>query len=92
MHIRQVAHRLDRGVLAPGGHHQQRVSHARNGFRLGRSETLTLYRAADLARVDRAVWTDRDAPDGGSFARIPDGRGGFRATTPPTPGAVNRAP
>jgi len=58
-------------------------------FGLGRDDSLALVDAAGEA-VDATAWTDGDAPEGMSWARIPNGQGDFATTAPPTPGAENQ--
>ncbi len=76
-------------TLRPGERHVQVVSKATSGFRLGRDEGLWIYRARDGRLSDGVDWAEGDAPDGGSFARVPDAIGDFRTSVRPTRGAAN---
>lgn len=58
------------------------------GFRLGAAESFGLTDPAGRL-VDRTTWADGDAPEGGSWARRPDGVGAFHRTEVATPGAPN---
>ncbi len=77
-------------VLAPGARHVQEVSDALNGFGLGAGDALWIYRVGATTRCTGVDWDSGDAPDGGSWARVPDGTGPYRTTTPDTRGVANR--
>ncbi|MBK9033660.1 MAG: lamin tail domain-containing protein [Myxococcales bacterium] len=76
-------------VLAPGARHVQEVSDAQNGFGLGAGDALYLYRTGATVPCDSADWASGDAPDGSSWARVPDGTGPFATATPDTRGVPN---
>lgn len=81
---------LPAAVLAPGARHVQEVSDAANGFGLGASDALWIYWAGVAQPCTGVAWDSGDAPAGGSWARVPDGTGAFRTTTPDTRGVANR--
>lgn len=85
-----MAFALPPTVLAPGARHVQEVSDALNGFGLGAGDALWLYRTGTTAPCDGVDWASGDSPDGGSWARVPDGTGPWRTTTPDTRGVPNR--
>ncbi len=84
------AARLPATVLAPGGRHVQEVTSRDQGFRLGAEDALYLYRAGEVTACDQVAWDDEDAPTSSSFARLPDGTGGFDTASPDTRGVANR--
>lgn len=77
-------------VLAPGARHVQEVSDAANGFGLGAGDAVWIYWAGVATPCTGADWDSGDAPAGGSWARVPDGTGAYRTTTPDTRGVANR--
>lgn len=77
-------------TLAPGAYLVFDVSDETVGFKLGGDEALYLY-APDGLEIDSVDWDEGDSPDGGSFARLPDGNGGFATTNVATREAVNVA-
>lgn len=77
-------------VLAPGARHVQEVSDAANGFGLGAGDAVWIYWAGVAAPCTGVDWDSGDAPAGGSWARVPDGTGAYRTTTPDTRGVANR--
>ena len=77
-------------ILAPGARHVQEVTSAAQGFALGGSDALWLYRIGTTAHCDGVAWASGDAPAGGSYSRIPDGTGRFETTEPDTRGVPNR--
>lgn len=77
-------------VLAPGARHVQEVSDAANGFGLGAGDAVWIYWAGVATPCTGVDWDSGDAPAGGSWARVPDGTGAYRTTTPDTRGVANR--
>ncbi len=76
-------------TLAPGAYVQVEVdSDNWAGFKLGGDEELGIWTSRGLL-VDSVVWDEGDAPEGGSYARIPDGTGDFQTVDSPTPGEEN---
>ncbi len=77
-------------VLAPGARHVQEVSDATNGFGLGAGDAVWIYQVGVATPCAGVDWASGDAPTGGSWARVPDGTGAYRTTTPDTRGVANR--
>ena len=76
-------------VIPPGGYLQVELDkEAWPGFALGRDEELGIW-TADGALVDQVDWSEGEADEGTSYARLPDGTGAFQTTPTPTPGAPN---
>ena len=59
------------------------------GFALGGDEELGIW-LADGTHVDSVDWDEGQAPEGGSYARVPDATGDFQTVDNPTPGATNQ--
>jgi hypothetical protein len=74
--------------LAPGERHVQLVIEEEAGFRLGSDEELGI-RDSDGGFVDGIDWAEGEAPEGWSYARVPDVEGAFRPSHHPSPGAPN---
>ncbi len=76
-------------VIEPSGYLQiQLDSDGWPGFALGKDEELGVW-TADGVLVDSVDWSEGDADEGTSYARIPDGSDGFLTVSSPTPGAPN---
>ena len=60
------------------------------GFGLGKDDSVTLKNSAGTV-IDVADWNDGDAPEGSSWARIPNGTGPFVTTPVITPDAANQS-
>jgi hypothetical protein len=75
-------------MLDPGDYLLVSLASEDPGFSLGGDEELTI-QDADGRVVDRVDWDEDDSPEGGSFARIPNGTGAFKTVLSPTPGAAN---
>ena len=60
------------------------------GFALGGDEELGIW-LLDGTLVASVDWEEGDAPEGRSYARVPDATGDFRTVDDPTPGAPNRS-
>ena len=58
---------------------------------LGADEAATLW-DNEGKELDKVNWEVGDAPEGGSWGRVPDGSTVFKTMTKPTPGAANEAP
>ena len=59
------------------------------GFALGGDEELGIW-LRDGTLVDRVDWDEGQAPEGQSYARVPDATGRFQTVDNPTPGAPNQ--
>jgi hypothetical protein len=66
------------------------VTQTELGFGLGKSDSLSLKDASGVTK-DLTAWEDGDAPEGSSWARIPNGTGPFVTTDTLTPDAANIA-
>ncbi len=78
------------GLTVPaGGYAHVQFDATYPGFGLKGDEELGLI-GPDGDVVDSANWDEGESPDGGSFARIPDGTGPFTTTSEATPGAANK--
>ena len=76
-------------ALAPGAYLVfERRAEGSFEFGLGLEDGVYLYDSSGNL-IDRAIWTEGDAPDGASWARDPDAEGPFETLTPPTRGAAN---
>ena len=75
-------------VLEPGDFLRVEVSNEASGFKLGKAESLVLFDGRGVP-VDAVDWQEGESPAGQSFAREPDGIGGFRTVEVPTPGGPN---
>jgi hypothetical protein len=75
--------------VAPGEFVVVEVDDAGVGFKLGSDEEVHVYARDNGAVVDEVDWDEGAAPDGGSFARVPDGDGDFVTVTPDTRGRSN---
>lgn len=75
-------------VVPPGGHVVFEASDDALGFKLGKDEELAIWDAAGNL-VDSVDWEDGESPEGGSYARDPDGTGDFAVTEAPTRGESN---
>lgn len=75
-------------TLSPGERYVRVVSHATVGFRLGRGESVWIYRAADGELIDGIDWPRGASPPGGSFARKAD-TGAFVTVRTDTRGDAN---
>ncbi len=60
------------------------------GFKLGGDEELHLFDPAGQS-IDSVDWDEGNSPEGGSFARLPDGTGAFAATSVATRDTQNMA-
>ena len=79
-------------VIPPGGYLQIELDKdGWPGFSLGGDEELGIW-TAEGSLVDSVDWTDGQAGEGLSFARIPDITGDFQTVGSPTPGAPNQDP
>jgi hypothetical protein len=85
------AKRFPEITLEPGERYVQEVIRMEQGFQLGASEALFLYRHEDRVPIDRVAWKKGSAPHRGSYARFPDGTGRFGPSRRPTPGDENLA-
>ncbi len=89
-----IADAPDKGAFAQGAtigagqYLQIFISDEAVGFKIGGDEELGLF-DGDGNLVDSVDWDEGDSPEGGSFARIPDGTGPFKTVATPTPGAAN---
>ena len=77
-------------VIPPGGYLQIVLDKGGwPGFALGGDEELGIWTAGgDL--MDSVDWAEGQAGEGQSYARVPDGAGGFQTVGNPTPGAANQ--
>lgn len=75
-------------TVAPGEYFTVEFDPTWPGFGLGGDEELALFDAAGLA-VDSVDWMEGDSPPGGSYGRIPDQVGPFKALSRPTAGLPN---
>jgi hypothetical protein len=85
------AKRFPEITLDPGERHVQEVIRVEQGFQLGDTEALFIYRHDDRVPIDRVAWKKGSAPHRGSYARVPDAGGRFQASRRPTPGGENAA-
>lgn len=76
------------GMIEPGEHLLVEFDATWPGFGLRSDEELGLI-GPDDRFADTVDWLEGESPEGGSFARIPDGTGPFQTTTSPTPGTKN---
>ena len=77
-------------VIQPGAYIQFRTdSDGWPGFALGGDEELGVW-LSDGTPVDSVDWDEGQAPEGQSYARVPDATGDFRTVDNPTPGAANQ--
>jgi Lamin Tail Domain len=74
-------------TLAPGARVVVECADEGIGFKLGSDEQVHLFISDTL--IDEVDWAEGEAPEGGSYARIPDGTGEFTTRTPATPGVAN---
>ena len=76
-------------ILEPGAYMQFSLDKdGWPGFALGGDEELGIW-LRDGTLVDSVDWEEGDAPEGGSYARVPDATGDFRTVETPTPAAPN---
>ena len=76
-------------ILGPGAYMQFSLDKdGWPGFALGGDEELGIW-LRDGTLVDSVDWDEGGAPEGGSYARVPDATGDFRTVDTPTPGAPN---
>ena len=76
-------------ILGPGAYMQFSLDKdGWPGFALGGDEELGIW-LRDGTLVDSVDWDEGDAPEGGSYARVPDATGDFQTVATPTPGAPN---
>jgi len=85
------AKRFPEVTLDPGERHVQEVIRIEQGFQLGDTEALFIYRHDDRVPIDRVAWKKGSAPHRGTYARLPDARGRFAPSRRPTPGDENLA-
>ena len=77
-------------VLGPGAYMQFSLDKdGWPGFALGGDEELGIW-LRDGTLVDSVDWNEGQAPEGQSYARVPDATGDFQTVGTPTPGAPNQ--
>lgn len=77
-------------LLAAGGYLVLTLNDTTVGFGLGSDEAFGLFTPEGVL-VDQTDWAADQAPDGGSWGRLPDGTGEFQTLASATPGAPNAA-
>lgn len=76
-------------VIQPGDHLQIYLDKdGWPGFALGRDEELGIW-TTEGNLVDSVDWTEGQADEGKSLARVPDGSGDFQTVNNPSPGSPN---
>ncbi|HEY8145077.1 MAG TPA: lamin tail domain-containing protein [Kofleriaceae bacterium] len=78
----------DGTTVAPGELRVFWVDDDEAGFALGSDEELAVF-GPDGQVADSVDWDEGESPDGGSFARVPDGQGAFITLEVATPGEPN---
>jgi hypothetical protein len=77
------------GTMIPaGGYFVIDIADETVGFKIGGDEAFGIF-APDGAVIDSVDWDEGASPDGGAFARLPDGTGDFVTTNTPTREAAN---
>ncbi len=77
-------------ILGPGAYMQFSLDKdGWPGFALGGDEELGIW-LRDGTLVDSVDWDEGQAPEGGSYARVPDATGDFQTVDTPTPAAPNQ--
>jgi hypothetical protein len=80
---------LAAGTIVPaGGYLVLTLNDATVGFGLGGDEAFGVF-TPEGALIDQTDWAADQAPEGGSWGRLPDGTGEFRTLGVSTPGAPN---
>ena len=78
-------------ILGPGAYMQFSLDKdGWPGFALGGDEELGIW-LRDGTLVDSVDWDEGQAPEGRSYARMPDATGDFQTVDTPTPAAPNRS-
>ena len=77
-------------TIIPAGGYLRLVREVDFMFGLGSDDRITLLNT-DRELIDIVDWSNDDAPEGTSWARIPDMTGGFETTNQPTPNATNQS-
>lgn len=83
-----VASFPDGATVGPGRYLVVQFDQDWPGFGLKGDEELAVINP-DGDIVDTVDWEEGQSPQGGSFARSPDGTGPFQTTSPATPGGPN---
>ena len=77
----------ENAIVEPGDYYVEFLDEEHPGFGLGSDEGVFLFVGDEL--VDSLVWTEADALEEASWARIPDATGEPRLTLRSTPGTPN---
>lgn len=78
----------DGTVVPAGGYLVIDVADETVGFKIGGDEAFGIF-APDGTPIDTADWDEGESPDGGAYARLPDGTGDFTVTNTPTRDGAN---
>ena len=78
----------DGTMIAAGGYLVIDIADETVGFKIGGDEAFGIF-APDGTVIDSVDWDEGASPEGGAFARLPDGTGDFTTTNTPTREAAN---